>query len=267
MIRTDLNNEQYHATEAVSKSTLDLIHVAPALVEWRKTAPVDSSKQESFMIGTAIHAAILEPESFAAYYVPAPKFDMRTNAGKAEYAAFKADNNGKIVIPDDDYKLITMARNSALAHPTFQKIYEMDHICEASIFWDWDSKAGHQVRCKCRPDLMLHKKSVVVDIKTTADIKRFASSVFDYRYHVQDQHYSDGVSKEFGDDCTFYFLAISTSFSGGMLPVHLFELGEEDKELGRRERDANLEAYRWCQENQSWPGVEPLSLPAWAKNK
>lgn len=262
MIRHDLSNDQYHAAEGVSKSTLDLIHVAPALVEWRKNAPVDVSKQDAFMIGTAVHAAILEPDMFARYYIQSPKFDMRTNAGKADFAAFKAEAEGKIVVTPDDHKLITMARDSALAHPTFRQLYECDHVCESSIFWDHELG----IKCKCRPDFMMRSRPLVVDIKTTSDIKKFSNSVYDYRYHTQDRHYSDGVSREFGgEECAFYFLAISTSFSGGRLPVHLFELGEEEREIGAKERLADLESYRWCMENRSWPGVEPLYLPGWAK--
>jgi exodeoxyribonuclease VIII len=260
-LKTDLTNEQYHATSAVSKSMLDLIHVAPALVQWSKNAPVDTSKQGAFNIGTAVHAAILEPDYFAGMYVAEPICNKATKEGKAIAAKFAEENFGKIVTSSENYKLITMARDSALAHPTFKKIYDCEKLCEASIFWN-----HNDVNCKCRPDLLMKSRPLVVDVKTTSDIKWFYKSVFDYRYHVQDQHYSDGVSREYGGEvCVFYFLAISTSFSGGRIPVHLFELNDKDKELGLRERDADIESFKWCRDNNSWPGIEPISLPNWVK--
>lgn len=45
----------------------------------------------------------------------------------------------------------------------------------------------------------------IMDVKTTADIQRFKTAYYDYRYHVQDAFYSDGYEAQFGVQPTFVF--------------------------------------------------------------
>ena len=84
-ITTTLTNAENRAQRGVSKSDLDLIHKSPALLEWKKNAPREES--EVAITGTALHAAVLEPEAFAAEYIKRPSFDLRTKDGKAALVA------------------------------------------------------------------------------------------------------------------------------------------------------------------------------------
>lgn len=42
----DISNEDYHAGDGVSKSQLDMVALSPALLQWQKSAPVDTEKPE-----------------------------------------------------------------------------------------------------------------------------------------------------------------------------------------------------------------------------
>lgn len=263
MIRKDMTNEQYHAAEGISKSTLDLVHMAPALIDWKKAAPVDQSKLETFNMGHAVHCAILEPERFKGEYLAAPKVDRRTKAGKQEYAEFLENSKGKTVLSADDYTKVKLMRDSALAHPEFRVLYDAGFDAEQSIFWNYKNT---DLVCKCRHDFISQGLPLSIDIKSTSDIDRFSKSVAEYRYHVQDAHYSDGAKAEFGEPFEFYFLAVSTTISGGRYPVRLFELSFGDKAQGLRERNEDLETIAHCQANNSWPGIEQISLPQWARD-
>ena len=66
-------------------------------------------------------------------------------------------------------------------------------------------------------------------MKTTADIQRFKTAYYDYRYHVQDAFYSDGYEAQFGVQPTFVFLVASTTIECGRYPVEIFMMGEEAK--------------------------------------
>jgi exodeoxyribonuclease VIII len=263
-IISDMSNEDYHKKEGISKSTLDLVHKSPALIEWSMNAPTDPSKIEAFNLGTAVHCAILEPDRFDKEYIEAPKVDRRTKAGKQEYAEFIEASIGMCVLSPEDFSRVKYMRESALAYPDFKKMYESGFIAEQSIFW---TDPTTEILCKCRPDFSMKDHPVIVDIKTTSDIERFNKSVAEYRYHVQDAHYSAGATSYYGDRPQFLFLAVSSSASGGKYPVRMFELDLEAKTQGMAERNEDLDTIAECKFTGDWPGLETIDLPYWAKRE
>ncbi|MGE5046901.1 exodeoxyribonuclease VIII, partial [Yersinia enterocolitica] len=60
----DISNEDYHSGPGVSKSQLDDVAINPAILTWKKTAPVDTEKLKALDMGTALHCLLLEPEEF-----------------------------------------------------------------------------------------------------------------------------------------------------------------------------------------------------------
>lgn len=78
----DISNEDYHAGNGVSKSQLDMVALSPALLQWQKSAPVDTEKLKALDMGTALHCLLLEPEEFDKRFIVAPTFNRRTNQGK-----------------------------------------------------------------------------------------------------------------------------------------------------------------------------------------
>jgi exodeoxyribonuclease VIII len=87
----DISNEDYHAGDGVSKSQLDMVALSPALLQWQKSAPVDTEKLKALDMGTALHCLLLEPEEFDKRFIVAPQFNRRTTAGKEDEAAFLND--------------------------------------------------------------------------------------------------------------------------------------------------------------------------------
>lgn len=87
----DISNEDYHAGDGVSKSQLDMVALSPALLQWQKSAPVDTEKLKALDMGTALHCLLLEPEEFDKRFIVAPQFNLRTNQGKADQEAFLKD--------------------------------------------------------------------------------------------------------------------------------------------------------------------------------
>ena len=69
-------SRSYHSGPGISKSQLDLLHLAPALLEWSRRAPRDEEARAAVDLGDAFHAIALEPQRFDEEYtgefVPPP---------------------------------------------------------------------------------------------------------------------------------------------------------------------------------------------------
>ncbi|WP_105466376.1 exodeoxyribonuclease VIII [Escherichia coli] len=255
-----ISNENYHAGPGVSKSQLDDIADTPALYLWRKNAPVDTTKTKTLDLGTAFHCRVLEPEEFSNRFIVAPEFNRRTTAGKEEEKAFLMEcaSTGKTVITAEEGRKIELMYQSVMALPLGQWLVESAGHAESSIYWE-DPETG--ILCRCRPDKIIPEFHWIMDVKTTADIQRFKTAYYDYRYHVQDAFYSDGYEAQFGVQPTFVFLVASTTVECGRYPVEIFMMGEE----GQQEYHRNLRTLADCLNTDEWPAIKTLSLPRWAK--
>ena len=240
-----ISNENYHAGPGVSKSQLDDIADTPALYLWRKNAPVDTTKTKTLDLGTAFHCRVLEPEEFSNRFIVAPEFNRRTNAGKEEEKAFLMEcaSTGKTVITAEEGRKIELMYQSVMALPLGQWLVESAGHAESSIYWE-DPETG--ILCRCRPDKIIPEFHWIMDVKTTADIQRFKTAYYDYRYHVQDAFYSDGYEAQFGVQPTFVFLVASTTIECGRYPVEIFMMGEEAKLAGQQEYHRNLRTLSDC---------------------
>ncbi|HCL5347029.1 TPA: exodeoxyribonuclease VIII [Salmonella enterica subsp. salamae serovar [1],40:z35:e,n,x,z15] len=260
----DIPNGAYHAGPGVSKSQLDDIADTPAIYLWRKNAPVDPEKTKSLDTGTAFHCRVLEPEEFSKRFIIAPEFNRRTSAGKEEEKTFLEEcaRTGRTVLTAEEGRKIELMYQSVMALPLGQWLVESAGYAESSVYWE-DPETG--ILCRCRPDKIIPEFHWIMDVKTTADIQRFRTAYYDYRYHVQDAFYSDGYRAQFGEIPTFVFLVASTTAECGRYPVEIFMMGEDAKLAGQREYRRNLQTLAECLNNDEWPAIKTLSLPRWAK--
>ncbi|EAR7072194.1 exodeoxyribonuclease VIII [Salmonella enterica] len=260
----DIPNEAYHAGPGVSKSQLDDIADTPAIYLWRKNAPVDTEKTKSLDTGTAFHCRVLEPEEFSKRFIIAPEFNRRTSAGKEEEKTFLEEcaRTGITVLTAEEGRKIELMYQSVMALPLGQWLVESAGYAESSVYWE-DPET--EILCRCRPDKIIPEFHWIMDVKTTADIQRFRTAYYDYRYHVQDAFYSDGYRAQFGEIPTFVFLVASTTAECGRYPVEIFMMGEDAKLAGQREYRRNLQTLAECLNNDEWPAIKTLSLPRWAK--
>ena len=240
-LTTTLTNAEYRDADAISKSDLDLVNRSPDLLEWSRNAP--AAQNDTADIGNAVHCALLEPERFGVDYIKQPEFNMRTNQGKADSAAFIEANKTKTVLSADDHEMVIAMRDSVLAHPLARKLLTSPGQSEASIFFEVNG-----VKCKCRPDRIVDPSvfgmHILPDVKTTDDIEKFSYSVRDYRYHVQDAFYSEGYFQLTGEWPRFLFVVVGKKRVFGRHPVRVFGLPQEDKDQGRAEFMADLERYQ-----------------------
>ncbi|NBR90787.1 MAG: hypothetical protein EBS68_12910, partial [Rhodobacteraceae bacterium] len=90
---------EYHAVDAIGSSTVRaLIASTPAHAKY---ALSHGEQSESMALGTAVHAAILEPHTFLQQIAIAPDVDRRTKEGKERWGSFQETAAGRTVITHD----------------------------------------------------------------------------------------------------------------------------------------------------------------------
>jgi hypothetical protein len=297
---TGIPNAAYHAGPGVSKSQLDLVHKAPALLEWSRNAPRDEEARAAVDVGDAFHAVALEPDRFSTEYVrefQAPRgaivtmddvqraCDERaisygtkhTKAALLEKLLicdptapvldtlrerWAEDTRGKCVLTNAEFRKVQLMRESAMAHPTARMLLEAEGDVEACIYWI-DPITGEL--CRIRMDKLVRLPNgmrIQLDVKTIADVDDLSWSIEDYRYHVQDAFYTEGHVQHFGKPPdAFVFLVVGTQRNAGRYPVRCFSLDPDDKLAGAREFRADLNRYADCKRSGNWPGIEPIARP------
>ena len=139
--------------------------------------------------GTAVHAAILEPDFFDDCYVAAPKVDRRTKAGREAWAAFEAEHSGKECLPEAEYADVIAMRQSVYDNPIAAKLLSGEGKNELSYVWKSEYPGAEGTLCKARADrlTMYEGTPCIVDLKTSIDASpdEFQKSVGRYAYDLQ----------------------------------------------------------------------------------
>jgi exodeoxyribonuclease VIII len=250
------NDVYHHPARGVSKSTLDMFNDDPLKPAWSKDCPQDNDKIKTFDFGDAMHAICLEPDRLKSEFVVMPPFNLRTNVGKEEKAEFCEEHKGSKILTSDDHKKLNLMFDSVMAHPKARALIEAEGIAEGSYFWT-DEETG--LECKCRPDKNIQSQNLLVDVKTTPDLKKFNYSVDDYRYYVQDPWYCDGVSR-FEGDVRMEFLVIQKTIEIGRYPLMVCRLPTEAIEYGRAIYRQNLNDYARFLELEQEPETQELIM-------
>lgn len=257
MITTELTNEQYHANSAISKSGLDLIARSPA--HWFYQEKREPTR--AMIIGSALHAAILEPELFAEQYMLLRNV---TDRRASEYKQAVAIHGADFVLTGTEADYVAGMQESVRCHPYLRALLEQPGRAELSVITK-DPVTGVDVQCRYD---WLTDALLPLDIKTTQDARpdAFARSVANYRYHVQAAFYSDVWEWETGERLQrFEFAAIEKAMPHA---IGIYRLDDEAIAEGRRLYREALNLYADCLERNEWPAYasDPqwLCLPAWA---
>lgn len=189
---------------------------------------------------------------------------------RGEYAR---DNEGKTELTPAEWRDVRGMRDKALENPILANLLtDPRGVAEASVYWiDGETKQ----LCRCRPDLWVG--DVILDIKTTDDAReeKFEKSIHNFRYHVQEAYYMDGIKAaieqgaELPPGCK-----MPTTFVFGVIEKkrpylnNVLKIRAESVEIGRRDYRRDLRTYADCMQSGKWPGygdgVKSVGLPEWA---
>lgn len=262
----------YHAdTTAISHSMLDVFGESATkfyrrfvLKDWPTEKP-----SKSLRIGSAVHAAILEPNRYSLLVAISEDRERRSNADKAWWSEFEAANAGKTILTPSEADTAELMTTAALCtNETAQKLLTWAGHREQRIDWV-DQPTG--LRCKCKPDL-LTENGMVIDLKTAGnpDPSRFAWACNEYGYHRQAAFYLDGIEAALGAaDRKMLFVVVGNE---PPYDVATYWMQPDAIELGRKQNREWLDRLAACLADDEWInpwsiGVNCLTLPKYAFTK
>lgn len=250
-IKSNFPADQYHAANGISKSGMVKLLKSPAHYKAYLNEP-KKEPTKSMQIGTAVHTAILEPHLLSGTVAVRPEgIDGRTKEGKA----WASENEGKILLTQDENADITGMAKSFFSHPFCQALKGKKKAIEESIFEELPSG----VVLKARPDLWI--EDTIIDIKTTEDASEaaFSKTCANLMYHLQAAHYLD-----MADANRFVFVAIERS---APYAVNVIELDSAWIEVGKSLREKAIQILHECSVLDQWPAYSTetkiLAMPKW----
>ena len=270
MIDYTLPFDAYLKLDAVSSSELKHILVSPA--EYYHHKHFTSKKDTpSMSLGTAIHAAILEPTAFALNYVwENEKIDNKVSGeGRKAWDNFKKQYAGKHILTYEDGLKIQVLRDQVLKESPLLTEILSHGVAEVSATADLDG-----IPCKARTDF-LTLDNAMWDIKTTSeDIldgdNRIERIIAKWRYYLQMAHHmavfeANGVAvKSYG----WVFITTNTAVPY----IRIVKASESLVQYGKETQQMCLNLLKNCIECGQWPGVtqaaiEEISLPPYLLDK
>jgi len=264
-----MNNADYHAHPAISKSHLDQVARSPLHYWARYLDPnrVITEPTPAMTIGSAVHTHVLELDQWDSHYAIAPEsIDRRTKMGKAEWEVFTTAATGRTVLSRADADLVMRMGHAVFAHPAAAMLLALPGKAETTHMWT-DEATGLQ--CKCRPDWLTDDGRLIVDLKTTEDAspRGFARSIAQWRYHTQASWYLDGVQQSTGTRPEqFLFLCVEKK---APYACAVYAADADMIAAGAQTAARDLDVLATCKAANAWPGysdqIEPISLPAWMR--
>ena len=251
----------YEAERALRASALKLLDRSPAHY---RAAPW--SETPALRLGTAAHAAVLEPERFEADFAV---WDRKTESGRSAprsgkaWDAFQADNAGKTFITEAERAQAQAIAAAVRSDPTAMR-YLSSGGPEVTMLWDL-----HGRRLKARADWIteVDREPVVVGLKTTRDCRPgpFGVQAARLGYHVQWAWYADGYKILTGKTPRMIEVVVESTRPYSVATYHI----TDDVLDAGRDMIARLTGILdVCEQTGIWPGPVngemDLELPPWA---
>lgn len=273
LVLGDVSNEVYHATHwAVSSSMVKTLVTQTPAHYWAKYLDPDRdppAQKEEWSLGTLFHSLVLEPdrdpERDFILYEPV---DRRTKDGKAAWAALmeEVEGSGKQLLSTEGWQT---AHNMALVArktPLIDRMFT-GGMAEVTLLW---RDPGTGLVLKARPDYIMPIKAIA-DLKSciSAAPDDVAKAIYNYRYDIQNVHYSAGYEAAYGsapNGFAFAFMEKSKPYAAAP-----YVLDGETLQLAKRAWLKALELLLRCTEQNKWPGypeeITVVGAPEWAKRK
>jgi len=264
----DMPAAVYHSVDALGSSTLRKVlsaspaHAMAALRNREETA--------SQRLGTALHAALLEPAKFEAQIAIAPECDRRTKDGKATWEAFQLQAEGRTVITADQGESLAGMVEAVKGSKAAAGLLRMANVREVSVFAT-DPLIGLPIKARLDAWAPGDRGEFIVDIKTTSGLasrSEFERTLASYGYGAQAAFYMR-VARAAGLKVSeFIFIAVETSDPYG---VGCYALDEEIVALFEPEVDRAIEAWAVAKRGgvfRAYPDeVQKLGAPKWLRRQ
>lgn len=284
----DIPDTEYHTSNGTSSTTLkNWLENAPNECLYKKLHP--KGQTPAMVLGSLVHAFVLEPDTAESAYVVKPVRAKRSNEDKEFWLEWEEENAGLLWVSEDDLEKAKMMSLSVLDHPEAKLLLD-GSINESSIYWwykkrDDDDDREYKEMVKVRPDLIPQDYPMLGDLKTCEDAtyQGFQRAVHKFYYHVSAAMYLSGVNqcqelkdelkwghyKHFAFICVSKTPAFDTVKKKTVYNTAVYSLDEDALQMGnalyrtamRRMFDGKKEEYPGIP-----TGIRDLGLQPWGKN-
>lgn len=248
------SSEEYHNQAHIGSTSLKQMAVTPAhfLQAWK--GPKKESK--AFDEGHAVHSVLLE-QSTEAFVRRPDGIDGRTKEGKAQLEALK--ESGKIVLDGGVFDSLEERLNTFVKSTEAMKCY--DHAEIEKSFYAQDPVTGLFI--KARPDI--YKPGVIVDLKTTANVRYFDKDLFKFGYHIQAGFYAMVTEIVTGVKIReFKFIVQEKAAPYG---IKVFKLNHNDLAFCKEKARELLNRVSVCMKEDKFPAYDDIEteiqIPMW----
>ncbi|MDF1703039.1 MAG: PD-(D/E)XK nuclease-like domain-containing protein [Planctomycetota bacterium] len=260
-IYRDIPGSDYHAWNAVSSGLVKRLHNDAPIHALHSFNSEPKLPTAAMRLGTALHAAFLEPEVYAA----ATTIDgLKPNAQPATFARHEKEH-GPLILAEGWHDDITGMVTNLQRQPKCPRFDEGHR--ELCIVWDQPTSDGFTVRCKARIDHF--HDGVMSDIKTARSIDphEFGTQAYKLGYPISFAHYTQALSCHFDvSKCLIPCVETAAPFDAAV-----YECSRAWLDRGLSQWAAAINKLATCLALDNWPGagegVEELELPGWARSQ
>jgi hypothetical protein len=258
----DMPEDEYHRVDALGSSLLrELIQGSPRHVIERIRNPKPAN--ESQVLGSALHCAILQPHLFPDKFAVWPGGDRRRKEVKDAYEQFMQNHASKEILSSEQGKQVEGMVVEIMAHAGARALLQRCIGRELSLFHN------DVVPTKARLDAYGH--GIVLDIKTTrgrASENGFKHSIAQWSYGIQAAAYQR-VLNALNIPCNhFVFVVVESEYPHC---VGVYELEDEVIDLYSPKVERALQLWAECVAKDEYPAysqeVVKIGVPAWLRRQ
>jgi len=242
----------------LSYSSLKQFAISPA--HYISYLNKEREETPALIFGSALHCALLKPESFSEEFIVSPKFDMRKTADKEAYNKLQEQSIGKKIIQEDLYNDVYNLANLVKENAEFATIISRAIKIEVKEYKEIFGLPFILIKD-------IETPTEVIDIKTTtsAALEDLNKDFFNYDYPLQ--------AAVYGGKFKFYVVEKNKPHYNGLIDV-----SDDWIEYGLNKLEKLCIAFNHALEhpesfNQSYDfwykynNTKPIiSLPRWVKN-
>lgn len=240
----EIKDADYRKATGLSQSSLKKFLVSPA--HYLASLEEVQEPTKAMQFGTAFHANMLASEPTDIYAVK-KKVDGRSKEGKQYNESFALENQGKVVIDEEEHSKIIAMADSMMAHEFAGKTIQALTHKEFAVF------GTHKgVRLKGLIDGYNEKEGIVIDLKTAEDSspKGFKRAIWDRAYDIQVAHYTWLLTNAGKRVNAFYFFAIEKE---PPYAVGCYIINPNSLLYSFKNWDEAIERFAECQKTGNYP--------------
>mgnify|MGYP003341622895 FL=1 len=242
-----INDEKsYRAHPALNFSSAK--HLLDSPKHFKASLAEKVEQTEDMLIGTAVHAKILEGRDYPLAVMP-EGMDGRTSEGRA----WKKANSHLETMSRDGFAMVKRLIEAVQSSADVQYLLSRCHFREQGIV-----QSFRNTEIKGKIDALGQDEQgryMIVDVKTAKDANPSVWSIeaSRRRYFLQMSWYQTLVALEYKLDYAppfFWVVAEKTDAAD----VCIFQPPPEALQIGQKQLDICIERYQECQRTNQWPG-------------